>query len=287
MCVNIVIEGDSMRIMNVEAQKERQLEISDLGMYKTYENLQDQKYKRILCVYIDVIRNRKLITNAAAYSLGLLVYRDYATDDKGYYEVTDKMIEEFEKQGIKIEYKYINKKILRVYCDLSTGEKFIDYSAAYSLGLLTYQQYISSENSYYKVTNAFLKSINVTEIEIEYHYINRPIWIKYDLKANKKYINKKVAFDLGLIPEDNLDENELGYYFLTDEIIKDLEQQGYKIQYEFVEDQIENLNRYEKKSDEIFVSNNIQDFKSLINESERNYIREHYDYLKNKQNFKK
>lgn len=287
MCANIIVEGEIMRVLNgelqydaqAESQQEIDLDVQQPGVDLLYNYKINNNAGKKLIVYIDVLRNRKLITNAAAYSLGLLVYSKYAADDKGFYEVTDEMIAEFARQGIKIEYKYINNEI-SIFYDVALDKKLIDIYTANLFGL----RIIPHSNELCEVTNDMISSLEQRGVKIGYIYI-KPLWVMKDLKNDKAYIDNKVAIELGLMSDKYT--NEIGYLELTDEMIRNIERQGYKIQYEPRELQIGNLNSYKKEENENLVSGNLDNFQTKRDESERNFIDEYFKNLSDLENLKK
>lgn len=65
---------------------------------------------KILIVYIDHKTNLKYISNAAAYAIGFISYEAFCSNDKGYYLITDLLLDLLKRKH-KIEYVDWNKDI--------------------------------------------------------------------------------------------------------------------------------------------------------------------------------
>ena len=88
------------REMKFETEVETQVENA------VEQNTGDHKEKeeqKILIVY-EYSRFEKYIDMSAAFALGLVSYEYFTTNSGFLYEVTDAMISEWEKMGIKIQY---------------------------------------------------------------------------------------------------------------------------------------------------------------------------------------
>lgn len=143
--------------IQLEAQKDRQLETV----------VKEQKFGKILRVYIDVERDRRLIDNFAAYELGLLTYEEASSDKKGYYVITKGLIAALEAIGYKIEYFFWERKL--------------EYNAKYK------EPYIDNQKNLVNPNENLIEDIekfNNLKNNIEKEYLNNVLEDEFDNSDN-------------------------------------------------------------------------------------------------------
>ena len=127
------------------------------------------KQKKIIKIYVK--EDKYYIEHSTAYALGLINTRAIMLDKPKMIELPNHIHNKLKnKDDIDIEYVKIEKKQkLKVY--VNNSNLFIDNAAAYSLGLLSDEQFYSLENEYYYIDKFFLDNLT-KQYEIEYYSLN-------------------------------------------------------------------------------------------------------------------
>ncbi len=140
---------------------------TDLTPKTSYKTILRQK--SIIKVYVD--DDKYYIEHASAYALGIINTRAVMLDTPKLVEISLGLLNKLKADSdIEIEYIRIEKKQpIRVYVD---GSNYcIDNSAAYSLGLLSVEEFNNADNDYYYINESLLNSLK-EKYKIEFYSLS-------------------------------------------------------------------------------------------------------------------
>lgn len=130
-----------------------------------------QKQKIILNVYIDTEKNKMFADASTAYALGVTSVRSIMTGTR-LYEITNENIQKYKNRfpnmDVELNQITLNKQKDKIKMHYTKENEFyIDYSAAYALGLISDEDFATNSLQYYGPLAEFEINFTKNKYDVE------------------------------------------------------------------------------------------------------------------------